>query len=158
MGDPWGISSADHQKGDSMVVVRTENGRAVLERTRVAGYLSLHEITYEDVIRGQKIDVKRSEWTGYVRAWKTLGLRLPEGDTCIQHAAGDPARLQKYFLKQLQWSLNLDQYESRDALIQIVEQQIKRAALVQAPRRLVGLGLRSMRYAGRWIQAVTRKG
>jgi len=144
VGDPWGIDEYDRIKGESVAVIRTEVGRGVFQSALESSALTVRDIAYDDVLVGQKIEQKRSQWQGYVDAWKNLGRPLPnfweqvQKSSISQHQNGS-------YQRHLQHAFALDQYPSRDALIAATERYLfyrnmKRIATLpfRAMRRIVG--------------------
>ena len=150
VGDPWGIPEADHEHGESIVVVRTEVGAGAIEAACSAGALSLRELSHDRVVRGQKIHVKRDHWKGYVTAWRALGLPVPGYCERMLGTAMDEKHRLRRFRQQLRWSLMLDNHDTRQALLRLVENRLRRRALLKTPGNLAHLGMRALRRMWRY--------
>jgi len=114
--DPHGINGADLKDGESVAIIRTNNGKKILFSSYEDSTISIRRIKYEDVINGQKINSKRLEFNNYLNAWKKLGYPIPnyppqilENNTIINY--------NKSYEKDLQHSLNLDNFKSKEKLI-----------------------------------------
>lgn len=67
-GDPWGMSDIDWLHGESLLLVRTERGRALIEEMIAHRKIFLKKReTYDEVISGQHIDEKRKWHESYVK-------------------------------------------------------------------------------------------
>lgn len=77
-GDAWHRYKADGDKGRSLVLVRTERGREILERAQRAGYITLQPAGSDDVLRAQKnlLDRRRALF-GRLAAFRALGAPIP---------------------------------------------------------------------------------
>jgi coenzyme F420 hydrogenase subunit beta len=129
VGDPHGLKGVDRKLGESMLVVRTENGRDVVHSARNGMAIDIRSIQYVQVLKGQGIDRKREQWRGYIEAWKQNENEIPNYYEMVKEHASVPAKIKKY-LRDLQYSLNLDNYSSRDELIHYVQKSLRKKQLV----------------------------
>jgi len=128
VGDPHGLQGVDRKCGESMLVVRTEKGREIVNCASQSGTINIRPVQYEQVLRGQGIDKKREQWRGYIEAWKQMGNTLPDYYAQVKNHAPFPADLQKY-RQDLGYSLDLDGFSSRQELIRQVEKMLKKKQL-----------------------------
>ncbi len=78
-GDPWYRDTADNEPGSSLVLVRTETGRRLLQAARTAGYLTLQPADASKLLRSQKnLLAKRGAIGGRVATMRLLGLPVPQ--------------------------------------------------------------------------------
>lgn len=75
-GDPWGIRN--DKEGWNVLLVRTEKGRAILDRAIEKGVLVVEPIEAERIYGGQQIDERRKRCAEYLRAWQAMDRSLPE--------------------------------------------------------------------------------
>jgi coenzyme F420 hydrogenase subunit beta len=77
-GDPWYREVVPGEPGSSLVVVRTERGRQLVQGAMKAGYLQLTPATLEKVVASQKnlLAKKGSIW-GRLTTQRFLGLPTP---------------------------------------------------------------------------------
>lgn len=123
VGDPWGIDSADRVNGESVVIVRTASGSNLLKSAVEQGAVVLRSIKYDEVIRGQKIDQRRRDWTRYCESWRAMGLDLP--DYCSRVTEhGAPRNAKRRHARHLQQALGLDRFPSRRDLLKHVERRL----------------------------------
>jgi coenzyme F420 hydrogenase subunit beta len=77
-GDAWDQYKQDGDPGRSLVLVRTERGRDILERARRAGYVTLRRVGTESVLRAQKnLLERRRALFGRLAAFRMLGAPIP---------------------------------------------------------------------------------
>jgi coenzyme F420 hydrogenase subunit beta len=78
-GDPWYTVPAEGEAGRSIVIVRTERGRAFLHAACKAGYLRLTGIDASAILRSQAnlVRKRRAIW-GRLLALRLLGLPIPK--------------------------------------------------------------------------------
>lgn len=70
-GDPWGIHAGDFSEGESLVVVRTDVGRSLLDSAIGNGYFcNMRPVEVAEVANGQHIDARRHQVSNYVAAMK----------------------------------------------------------------------------------------
>lgn len=120
VGDPWGISEADHINGESVCVARTDKGANFLQKAK--DYLRLREVNYDKIYNGQNIEHKQDLWCGYKEAWRRKGLKLPNYCEYIKTKPAKPDINE--FMMTLQKSLDLDSFGSREELIRYVDSHI----------------------------------
>jgi coenzyme F420 hydrogenase subunit beta len=78
-GDAWDQYEENGDPGRSLVLVRTERGRQLLEGARRAGYVTLKRVDAENVLRAQKnLLARRRAIFGRLAAFRLLGARVPK--------------------------------------------------------------------------------
>lgn len=77
IGDPYGIKEADNLEGESIVLVRTQAGKDMVNLSLNNNILETRVIDYKNVHMGQAMDDKLKGWHAYVTAWQGLGGQLP---------------------------------------------------------------------------------
>lgn len=83
LGDPWGMTDYDKNKGDSLVLTRTVIGQQLIEDAISVGCLQLHkQESYRDVLAGQAIQGRRNSVRLYSSSFSTLH---PVIDTYLLH-------------------------------------------------------------------------
>ncbi len=142
VGDPRGIAGVDNQGGESAVVLRTQEGARFFEEAMKAGYVTARPISYEDILSGQAIETKRLEWSGYVNAWRELGLPLP--NYCDRIPSSAPVRPGAY-RKRLSHSLALDAHLTREAMLASARRALGAEALLRMLALPVRIALRIVR-------------
>ena len=55
LGDPWGMSNIDWEKGATAIISRTNRGQELIEKANAAGYISLDKRDATEIINGQGI-------------------------------------------------------------------------------------------------------
>jgi coenzyme F420 hydrogenase subunit beta len=77
-GDPWGIDHAP--AGKTLLIVRTQKGRDLIQKAHAAGVITLEPVTEEDVRRGHKAKIHLKKKTLHVRLkmLQEMGLPLPK--------------------------------------------------------------------------------
>lgn len=146
VGDPHGLEGVDRKLGESMLVVRTKIGQEIVESAKADAAIDIRPIEYGQVLKGQGISKKKEQWRGYVEAWKQLGRELPNYYAQVKNHASAPAEKKK-FLPDLEYSLNLDAFASREELIRIVEKAVRKSHIVNRllfPARLTKRILRKL--------------
>lgn len=124
VGDPWGISAADKISGESILIVRTLAGKELLESAVEHGEILVRPVRSAEVIKGQKIEQRRRDWVGYCEAWKALGRELPDYYERIRKYTPKATFESPHYIHQLQHSLSLDGFSSREALLQYVGRRL----------------------------------
>jgi coenzyme F420 hydrogenase subunit beta len=77
-GDAWDQYEDDGNPGQSLVLVRTEKGKRVLEAARRAGYVTLRRVGTENVLRAQaSLLGRRRGLFGRLVAFRILGIPTP---------------------------------------------------------------------------------
>lgn len=74
LGDPWNMSGVDWEKGDSVIIVRSELGQLLLQDAVKANYIGISSRDKEEVIVGQQIELRRKKYSIFANALtKILG-------------------------------------------------------------------------------------
>ena len=77
-GDPWYRPVQPGEPGSSLIVVRTERGRALLNRAIASGAIVAHRVTYAELERSQRnLTRKRGAIWGRLLAFRLLGVPAP---------------------------------------------------------------------------------
>jgi coenzyme F420 hydrogenase subunit beta len=77
-GDAWEQYEKDGDPGRSLVLVRTELGRAILDAARRAGYVTLERVGAENVLRAQpNLLERRRALFGRLAAFRLAGAPIP---------------------------------------------------------------------------------
>ncbi len=116
IGDPHGLKNADSIKGESLIVVRTPRGKDLINAARNDDKIFTRSIQYEDAIKGQEISSKKSQWRAYAECWRSMGFEMPDYYEKVKDRTRSQDMIDKY-LHDLEYSVNLDNFHSRDALI-----------------------------------------
>ena len=150
VGDPWGITSADKKNGESVVIYRTPTGGDLVRDAIEHHVVTLRNIDYNEVVKGQHITQRRLDWRGYCEAWRSLGYKLPDYYARVaEHTPGTSGR--GHYARNLRRSLSLDWFRSREQLIRHIGRQL---LLQEWKRRLlypVRLARGMLRRIRRWV-------
>lgn len=122
VGDSWGISNVDSIKGESIAVIRTSKGLSVFLQALESNEILARELSYENILAGQNIEMKRKEWHGFVGAWMKLGYHLPDYYQRVQRETKNyEAGL---YLDKIKYSLSLDEHPTREELFRFSNNQL----------------------------------
>lgn len=143
LGDPHGIKGVDRLRGETLVVVRTEKGLTLVDSAKKNGAVILQKTPLEAVLKGQGTAKKRSEWAGYMQAWKNIGKTPP----AYPFSVIVPAKIDRH-KRQLLHGLELDKYQSGSeirhaAKIWLAKQKAWR--LARKPFSLVSCGVHKLK-------------
>jgi coenzyme F420 hydrogenase subunit beta len=139
VGDPHGVSNFDQKGGESVVLARTPAGQELIEEAIRGKHFVARDVSLQQIIAGQGISSKRTDWHGYTRAWEELNLPLPNYCKIVQKAAGPSPKLNPYSLS-LERSLALDGFPDRDALIT----KVRHLIWFENFKRIVSLPMRAL--------------
>lgn len=73
-GDPWDMSSIDWDKGESLIITRTNTGMDIINNMKKLNLLKIEEKRIEELINGQKISKRIEDVGSYA---KLLNLLFP---------------------------------------------------------------------------------
>lgn len=128
-GDPHGIKGIDKKNGESLAIIRTQNGEHIINQAIRNNALSVRSIDQEHAIRGQRIDRKENEWNKSMSAWEAKGLDLPNFG--FMHIESNKINIQK---RLIELSLKLDKYSSSEKLFSAAKNfEIKQRLLKKKP-------------------------
>jgi coenzyme F420 hydrogenase subunit beta len=146
VGDPHGIDSANGEEGESILVVRTETGRSIVQSALRNNAIRIRTIPYSQVCKGQGIDDKRRLWGKYVSAWRAGERKLPNYSDVVAVHAPIPTVDSKY-IKDIESSLRLDSFRSRSEMTRHAEMILKKQQLTShllSPGRLLRRAAREL--------------
>lgn len=73
LGDPWGMSNYNRDLGDSVILVRTENGNQLFKNAITSKYIiAVKQEDASEVISGQAIEKRRTKVTAYSKQLSTI--------------------------------------------------------------------------------------
>jgi coenzyme F420 hydrogenase subunit beta len=125
VGDPHGLKGVDRRMGESILVVRTKIGHEIVRDAQTFGALNIRPEDYIKIFEGQGINRKRKNWRGYIEAGKLRGHNFSGYFDKIKEYT--PACMSvKRYQKKLNYSYKLDDFPSREDLIEFVGKAIKR--------------------------------
>jgi coenzyme F420 hydrogenase subunit beta len=130
VGDPWGIEDADHRFGESVVIGRSEKGMELINKSLQDRVIDFRRVPFHKIVQGQSINNKITEWTGYIEAWKDIGLELPN----YYHLTYKNTGIRKYnkiYLNNLKLSFNIDKFSYRIDLFKFVDKIIARKYIIR---------------------------
>lgn len=116
LGDPHEIEGVDRVLGESLVLVRTEKGKKLIDSCKAKGAIVLRKTPVEAALKGQGVVEKRREWAGYMQAWKDLGRNQPH----YPFVCPTPDGIKRHKQRLLQ-GLRLDEFKSRAELMRAVD-------------------------------------
>jgi coenzyme F420 hydrogenase subunit beta len=145
VGDPHGVENVDRKQGESIAVLRTARGRTVFREALESNVLAARETPYQAILAGQRIDLKRIQWQGYVCAWKRTGNALP--NYCERVAPGAGGDASGPYRDNLNHSLSLDGFSSRAELFRSIDRRLLR-------QEVLGMLLRPLKTFKRRFHSV----
>jgi coenzyme F420 hydrogenase subunit beta len=128
VGDPHCLIGFDKHAGASMFVVRTSTGRNLFKAALRDKVISCRPISWDELLKGQKIRQKKIQWRSYIEVMKQAGNTLPNYYEVVKRYAPIAKNLAK-FKKSLLYSKNLDNFSSREDLFQLVEKSLRSSKL-----------------------------
>jgi polysaccharide pyruvyl transferase WcaK-like protein len=135
-GDPWGIPGIDMKSGESLVIARTQTGLEAVRLADKSGALTLREIPYEAILSGQNIDEKKHGFFSHCNAWNTLGRSLPDQAKVALSSLSYTAS-KGDFERNLQQGLSMDQYPSRNALVDGAQKWVRNKRLSKKVHKIL---------------------
>jgi len=151
IGDPHGIRSADRKNGESICIARSDAGLALVESAIGSGRVTLREIPYSDIVRGQKIDRKRGAWQGFCEEWQSLGKSIPDYYPSIRiHADSATGHPHKY----IENALRLSSFGDRNELLSWLSRNDRKDLLLNTIRSVYTYPL----LAARKFVSILRRG
>ncbi|MEE9905278.1 MAG: Coenzyme F420 hydrogenase/dehydrogenase, beta subunit C-terminal domain [Chlorobium sp.] len=112
-GDPHGVEGVDRINGETLVLVRNERGKHVIEDVAGVGKIDLRSVSVATAVNGQCIDQRVRDWKAYLQAWKGLEMPLPEG---VERQQVNGKKILKVFENDLKQGLTLDTYDKASVI------------------------------------------
>lgn len=119
VGDPHGIDGVDRVNGESLVIIRTQKAKEIVDKSILSKDIILRTTLIDDAIKGQNIDAKRKKWNAHYKAWEEMGYDLPDYPDGVELNSIEVEMKDVNNAKNnLEQALSLDKYESRDLLLE----------------------------------------
>jgi coenzyme F420 hydrogenase subunit beta len=130
VGDPWGVAEYDRDRGESVVIARTNAGHQAVESAIDKGFLEAREIPYDTVLHGQGINGKRKEFFSYCSEWTAMNRPLPEQS---ERTLGglEPQPGGRKFAAHLYHSLELDRFDSRESMFTDIRKWLRKRRMAK---------------------------
>ncbi len=119
LGDPHGIEDVDRINGETLIMVRTKQGKELFKTAEAEKAISIRPTQIKIAIEGQGIKNKKKEWQYYMAAWKSLGKRQLKENLPIEHPM--PKNFPTKNIIELKHSLGLDLHKTRLELLKTAE-------------------------------------
>ena len=126
IGDPWKLKNVDRNMGESVIVVRTAKGCKIFQEIVENHQMIVKEISYKSISDGQKIELKKNEWNTCITEWKKIGNKTPDWADLLPRNESKKSNLEKSCRNQLNLSLSLFEYTSREKLIKDVRRELQK--------------------------------
>lgn len=122
-GDPHGIQGFDLVNGETLCLVRTENGERLIKNAEGAKAITMRSAPTQMAIEGQFIEHKRTAWQCYMAAWGCMRKKQPSIPfTFIKTELEDTTEYEA----SLENSLRLDKYATRSELLDSAEEWLSK--------------------------------
>lgn len=76
LGDPWGMSEIDYNKGNSVIITRTQIGQSLIEEMQDKGYISTKKADINELLKGQFINERKQTVSYYSRALSVIPFKI----------------------------------------------------------------------------------
>lgn len=138
-GDAYGVS--DSAQGNSAVIARNQKGLSLLQEACASGYVVLEQIDVEMILKGQRVELRRQDFTAFTDVWRQMGRPVPEygGLNSRFLASPDPAT-RADCRRKLLLNCRVADGQTREAALAV----IRRAELVARLRSLANGALRKV--------------
>jgi len=76
-GDSWGIKTADMERGESIVIIRTKIGDSVIKGMINSKMVELRRVDFKEIYDGQEIDLRKIRTKSAIESYKNLNFSIP---------------------------------------------------------------------------------
>lgn len=76
LGDPWGMKEIDYNKGNSVIIIRSQTGKKIIEDMRVKNFIVAQKSNIDELLKGQSISLRRLNVSCYSTALKAIPAKL----------------------------------------------------------------------------------
>ena len=76
LGDPWGMKGIDNKKGNSVIIIRTEIGKRIIDNMRATNLIITQKSTIDELLEGQFINKRKLTVSCYSSALKVISTKL----------------------------------------------------------------------------------
>ncbi len=154
VGDPWGINNKLDKEGNSVIIARTEKGKALIEEAQKNGVISVERLDVGKIIQGQTVDNRlKTQFFTAKDICNEKGLLIPFDEKIFNNILYEkPTNKKIYEIKRrLEYSRKVFLEEDKKEYCRLVankkkkikkEQKIK--GIVNFSKRCINFGLRKI--------------
>lgn len=156
VGDPWGITNKCGKEGVSVIIARTEKGKALIENAYKDGVINVEKLSVNDIMKGQTVDSRlKTQFFTSMSLAKEKGYAVPYELEHFKHIPYQKATKEKYNLieSRLNFSRQIYMENDTEEYKKLETNAIKNAKLKQRineiiyfPLRCIGYTLQKMRF------------
>ena len=77
-GDPWGIKTADMERGESIVIIRTKTGDSFIKGMINSKMVELRRVNFKEIYDGQGMDLRKIKTKSAIESCKSLKFSIPQ--------------------------------------------------------------------------------
>jgi len=135
LGDPHGLKGVDRKRGETLIFTRTRQGEELISEVVGTGFVVARPVDKQAAVKGQLIDKKRLQWSGYVQAWSMQDRTLPAYCEMVLKCTGEQKVSLRKYEADLQYSMGLDNYTSRSAVLSSVNRLLLKRRIMTTLRK-----------------------
>lgn len=129
LGDPHRLTGIDRKRGESTIFTRTTQGERLVSEAVATGSITIRHVDKQAAVKGQLIDRRRLQWSRYVQAWRIHERSLPAYFEAILRCIDTQKVVLKKYKADLLYSIGLDNYPSRSAVLKSVNRLLLKRRL-----------------------------
>lgn len=140
LGDPHGVAGVDRLNGETQILARTDNGQNLVHQASQTSSITIREVSIDEVIKGQRIENKRNNWSGYMKAWSDIGRTQPLYPIAFTSLS--------YTAEQMTWlvhALHIYQLPSKIAVMRAANKWLSKKKIYEIGVSLIKFGTKRFR-------------
>ncbi len=149
VGDPWGITNRTEKEGNTVIIARTEKGKALIENAYRDGVIDVEKLSVDNIIKGQTVDTRlKTQFFTSMSLAKEKGYLVPFD---IKHFKDNPyekATKEKYnsIKSRLEYSRRIYLEKGEVNYKKLISNTIKKAKLKRKINEIIYFPIRCAGY------------
>ena len=156
VGDPWGLHEKMDKKGNTVILVRTQNGKELIESAMEDGVIIADRISTDRVFQGQTVDGRlKTQFFTSMKMAERSGYEMPYDSASFKHIEyKEPTSKEESVLKnRFEYSRKIYGLEDLSEYRQILKQSIRK---INTKRNLMKLKALPRRVMSKIYRAIKR--
>jgi coenzyme F420 hydrogenase subunit beta len=129
LGDPHRLTGVDRKRGETLIFTRTAQGEELVSEVAASGFIAIRQVDKQAAVNGQLVDKRRLQWSRYVLAWSMRKGSLPAHFKTVLKCTDRQEVVSQKYKADLLYSIGLDNYASRSAVLKSVNRLLLRRRL-----------------------------
>lgn len=157
VGDPWGITNRTEKEGNTVIIARTEKGKALIENACRDGVIDVEKLSVDNIIKGQTVDNRlKTQFFTSMSLAKEKGYSVPYKLDLFKHISYEKATKKKYnsIKSRLEYSREIYLENDKEKYKKMISKACKTVKFKRKIHEIMNFPIGCVGYALRKIKFV----